>query len=142
MENKNRYPALIKKRDLIILGIVIIVLTVWMIWSYLLKPKYQSAEETYAWIYQDNDLLKKIHLDGNAIKFDIEVIVAGDTHILKIETYEDKSIAVIESDCPDQICVRTGKVSIMGQSIACLPNHVIIKIGSETNPIGEGGIDG
>lgn len=32
------------------------------------------------------------------------------------------------SDCPDQICVKTGALSLPGQSAACLPNRVTLRI--------------
>ena len=41
---------------------------------------------------------------------------------------KNHAIAFISSDCPDKICVRTGYISRAGQTAACLPNHVIIRI--------------
>lgn len=32
------------------------------------------------------------------------------------------------SDCPDQICVRTGWISAAGQSAVCLPNRCVLTI--------------
>ncbi len=32
------------------------------------------------------------------------------------------------SDCPDKVCVNTGKLSLVGQWAACLPNSTVIKI--------------
>jgi hypothetical protein len=37
-------------------------------------------------------------------------------------------VAFIKSDCPDQICVNTGKISQDGQFAACLPNEVLLII--------------
>ena len=34
------------------------------------------------------------------------------------------------SDCPDQICVRSGKLSRAGESAGCLPAVVVIKVES------------
>lgn len=33
-----------------------------------------------------------------------------------------------EADCPDQYCVRQGRVKTAGQSIICLPHKVIVEI--------------
>lgn len=143
MENNKKRPALSKKRDIILLGIMVILLASWMLWSFLLKPRFSSPDEqVYAWIFHENELLHKVALDGEIHTFNLELEHDQEIHKLQIETYSDYTIAVVKSNCPDKICVNTGKVSIMGQSIACLPNHVIIKIGSQDNPIGEGGIDG
>jgi hypothetical protein len=35
---------------------------------------------------------------------------------------------VIQSDCPDKICVRAGMLSIPGQAAVCLPNRVIVRV--------------
>ena len=38
----------------------------------------------------------------------------------------DGQIAFIKSDCPDQICVRTGFLNHPGLMAACLPNNLIL----------------
>ena len=45
--------------------------------------------------------------------------------------YGDGSIAFVRSDCPDKVCVNSGKLSLAGQQAACLPNLVYIKIVSD-----------
>lgn len=35
------------------------------------------------------------------------------------------------SDCPDKVCINTGKLSLVGQWAACLPNSTVIKITGE-----------
>jgi hypothetical protein len=41
------------------------------------------------------------------------------------------------SDCKNQVCVNTGKISKAGETIVCLPNYVIVEIVSSK----EGGED-
>ena len=36
--------------------------------------------------------------------------------------------AVIEANCGDHTCVRTGQISREGESIVCLPHHLIVRI--------------
>jgi hypothetical protein len=52
-------------------------------------------------------------------------------------TYGQKSLTVradhlgasiYRSDCPDQICVRTGKLTEVGQTAVCIPLHGVLKI--------------
>ena len=38
-------------------------------------------------------------------------------------------VSVTGSDCPDKVCISTGKISRVGQSIVCIPAEVVIKIG-------------
>ena len=41
---------------------------------------------------------------------------------------EDESIAVVDADCPDLVCVKTGKASKKGDVIACLPHKLLIEV--------------
>jgi hypothetical protein len=45
-------------------------------------------------------------------------------------------VRMIDSACPDKLCVRSGWISRQGESIVCLPNRVVIEITG-----GEGGPD-
>ena len=40
----------------------------------------------------------------------------------------NRSARVISSDCPENICIKTGSISISGQWIACLPHRIFINI--------------
>lgn len=40
----------------------------------------------------------------------------------------DGTVSVVSSDCPDKICVTTGKISEPGQAIICIPARVVIEI--------------
>ena len=35
------------------------------------------------------------------------------------------------ADCPDQICVKTGEISHVGETIVCLPHRVVIEVEKE-----------
>ena len=43
-------------------------------------------------------------------------------------TVDGGSVSVTESSCPDKICVTTGKISSVGQSVVCIPARVVIRI--------------
>ena len=70
-----------------------------------------------------------------------QIIVDGKTtEIISLdEAYENQVNGVVvccekgeifikESDCPDKVCVRSGRISKSGESIICAPNRVAIKI--------------
>lgn len=42
----------------------------------------------------------------------------------------------LESACPDQVCVRTGRITKAGETAVCLPARVTIRL------VGSGGVDG
>lgn len=144
-QNSQNRPAFAKKRDIIILVTILALLGLWTLWSYVLQPSLQKDSDLkYAWIYHDNVLLEKVPLDGTERRWELKVPEEPNSHHhadIMVETYKDGSIAVVHANCPDQICVHTGRVSRAGQSIACLPNHVIIKIGTKDSPGGPG-LDG
>ena len=41
---------------------------------------------------------------------------------------EDGAVRVEEADCPDRVCVRTGKARYDGQVIVCLPHRLIVRV--------------
>lgn len=47
----------------------------------------------------------------------------------------DHTAYVSEADCPDKVCVHTGKVTHGGEVIACVPAGIVIRV------IGEGEVD-
>ena len=43
-------------------------------------------------------------------------------------TVKDGFVFVSESNCPDKLCERFGKISKSGESIICVPNKLTVKI--------------
>lgn len=41
---------------------------------------------------------------------------------------QNQEVWMQEADCPDQYCVRQGKITEEGQTIICLPHKVIVEI--------------
>lgn len=48
---------------------------------------------------------------------------------------EDGGVRMVDSDCPDKLCVGMGRVSRPGQAVVCLPNRVTLRLE------GDGGVD-
>ena len=44
---------------------------------------------------------------------------------------ENGTISIVDATCPDLVCVKTGAISRQGQSIICVPNHIVITIEGE-----------
>lgn len=47
----------------------------------------------------------------------------------------DNKVRMVESPCPDKICMGMGWISQPGESIVCIPNRVVVRI------VGEGDYD-
>lgn len=47
---------------------------------------------------------------------------------INVVCLQDGIVWVEEADCPDQICVKEGKISGYSESIVCLPHRMVIEI--------------
>ena len=56
---------------------------------------------------------------------DGEYPINGGTNLLVIEGGE---AYIASADCPDRLCVRSGRISLVGDRVVCLPNRVVIEI--------------
>jgi len=78
--------------------------------------------ERYVVIYVDGNEINKIKLPQN-IKFDFN----GKEGPIKLEINGRKA-RVLDSSCPNKVCVNSGWINKNGESIICLPNRATIKI--------------
>lgn len=85
---------------------------------------HATAGERAAKIYKDGRLIRVIDLRPG---YREEVRLGGAEHYNLIVA-ENGRVRVAAADCPDQICVRTGWVSLVSQQIVCLPYRVVIRI--------------
>ncbi|NLV86282.1 MAG: NusG domain II-containing protein [Clostridiales bacterium] len=112
-----------RKSDIIIIAIVaaISVLT-WFIYGNLYGHSGKYAE-----IYYRSELVKTVDLTtGEEGRFSLE-----QAPNVVFQLYKDGSIAFVQSDCPDKICVKSGRLHRVGEYAACIPNRIYIKILSE-----------
>lgn len=81
-----------------------------------------------------------VEIDGTAVgeyslTVDGEYSLNGGTNVLVIEGGE---AYLTYADCPDLVCVKTGRIRFVGQSIVCLPNRLSVVIRGE---VSDGGVD-
>lgn len=109
-----------KKTDIpVIAGILLISLALWGWYriSYLDTP-------VVAAIYYDSELVEVVELNLNTEK---EFRVKQQPDVV-FKLHKDGSISFLKSDCKDRLCIRSGRLKTVGQSAACLPNKVSVKI--------------
>ena len=63
---------------------------------------------------------------------DGEYALNGGTNVLVIE---DGEAYLRYADCPDKVCVNTGKIKYEGQTIVCLPNKIAITVRGTANGV-------
>ncbi len=85
------------------------------------KPKTAKVE-----ILQDNKLLYTLDLENDAGKYKIPDANGGYN---VVEIYGGE-VFISEADCPDQTCVKMGKLD-SGIPIVCLPHKLVVKFAEE-----------
>ncbi len=103
----------LKKGDLVIAFAVLLLIAVSFFAVFFLKKggKTITVKQNNATVYEGK------------LSEDREVKLKGNTLIIKNGNAYMKC-----ADCKNQICVLTGKISNVGESIVCLPNKVIAEI--------------
>ena len=87
----------------------------------LLFFRLRPADEPVADIYLDNTLLASLPLDcsGDFIFPECPGVTVR---------VENGTAFFLSSDCPDQICVKTGPLKAPGACAVCLPNRMSIRV--------------
>lgn len=119
---------MIKKAD-IVLCIAIIVVGLFVSW-YSLSAS-QTGNEVV--ITADGEIFGIYSLSENR---EIDVNRQGHSNHITIKAGK---VSMTSSSCENQICVHSGAISQTKDSIACLPNKVIIQIRSDSNDNLKGG---
>ncbi|MEA4891499.1 MAG: NusG domain II-containing protein [Peptococcaceae bacterium] len=101
---------------------------------------------------EQNPLTAVVQTPGERLMLDMEELesagqekhwqVEGALGRLEIVYVPDRGFAITESGCPDQICVRSGYISVAGQSLICVPNQVLIRLEEKAESQGREGLDG
>lgn len=98
----------------------------------IIPSLFQSAHnQQFAEIRLDGKLIQTVELRQG---YSERIRIGGNQHYNEIEI-ADRRIRVVDADCPDQVCIKTGWISFPPQEIVCLPWHVVIKIVSKSQNI-------
>lgn len=108
---------LLKKGDIVIIAAVLIVSIL------LIVPSFMSSESVVAVIYVDGEEYERVELkDGTektvVPKTDAQIVIKADNEAIYFES----------ADCPDKLCVKSGKLTRAGETAACLPGGVVISL--------------
>lgn len=113
----------LKKLDIVIIILLFILsFTPNIIFS---KTISNSNKLVYASIKIDGKLYDNIPLSTNKgeKKLNIKTPTGNNSILIR-----DNIIKVISADCKDDLCVKQGEISKVGESIICLPHKLIIEI--------------
>jgi len=89
---------------------------------FLWQQLRQQTPGKEAYVQIGDEVVYKVDLSRN------QTIDLSEFQISAVIGVANGNIRVIESDCPKQICVRTGAIQFQGQTIICVPHKVLIYI--------------
>lgn len=110
----------LKKSDIIVIFVILIFAVAFFIFYRMINNDKSAVAE----IYYNSELIQTIDLNTGV---DRTFSIPQEEHV-KFHLYSDGSICFEDSDCPDKVCINAGKLSIVGESAACLPNKIVMKI--------------
>lgn len=107
------------RNDLILIAVLIIFSLVPLV------PSSQFLVPNHAVIKVDGVIIRKFDL---SIDENFTLETSGGKNIVEIKS---GAVSVIAADCPDKICIRSGAIKNVGETIACVPHKVLIEIAGD-----------
>jgi len=115
-----------KKLDIIIIGIVLLISAT----SYGIITFYQmTQEDRVEVIIKHQGLIIKRYPFNDKTH---ETFVYEEDDELNKVVIANGEVSMTESNCRDQICVKTKSISKVGEIIVCLPHQFTVEIASKT----------
>ncbi|MBP1744583.1 MAG: hypothetical protein H6Q58_1561 [Firmicutes bacterium] len=122
-----------KKGDKIAAIVIALIVVISSI-GVLVFMNMSGSSHHIAEIKQDGKVIRTIDLDQVESSEEIRIAYEDEYNIIRVEKGR---IRIIDSDCPDKLCVKTGWITEPGQSVICLPHKLIIKIQGGSREIDE-----
>ena len=104
---------------------LILVLLVLAAGSWFLFRSDSTARDKVLVVRKDQQVLQRIEL--KTVTSETKLIVPVE-HGEMVIAYDREGGRVLSSPCPDQVCVHQGKITRSGQTIACVPEKVLVTI--------------
>ena len=108
---------------LLIAGLLLLSLTPLLVLS-------RPADNLYAEIRIDGRVVRTVQLSAHRGPDPFPIANRYGRNVGRVT---DETVAVGDADCPDAICIATGVARRPGDTIACLPHHLIIQVKGQTS---------
>ncbi len=113
------------------LDVIIIAFIVLLSAGILLRTKLNLNREPSkvigAAVYHDGKLAQRLALDK-----DREIILLNGKMLIEVR---ERKVRVKKSECPRQLCVKTGWIQHTGETVICVPFKTLIEITSARTPV-------
>ena len=119
MKDKNILKS--RKKEIIAVLILVLIAVV----SFVCIRFFVEGKGKYVKVYVNNKLTKTFDLNKDREYF-IETKFGYNLLIIK-----NNKVRILDADCPNKICVDKGYISKNGESIICLPHHVVVTVESD-----------
>ncbi len=117
---------ILKKTDIALLVSVIAVAAVFIISRQYKQNSSENDEaQQYVVIEAGGEEIARLPLNEDT------TYIVERKDMRNVIVIEDGGVYMSEADCPNQNCVRQGKISEAGVPIVCLPHQVIVMIVTE-----------
>ena len=114
-----------KKWDIIVIILLICLSFIpELIFGVMMGKNYNG---TYAEVTLDGKPYKKILLSEHRGEEQIDIKTEYGYNIIEIN---DASIRIIDADCRDKICIKSGFISKPSEILVCLPHKLMVEIKS------------
>ena len=107
----------ITRADLLLFALVLVCA---LLLYLLTKPR--TAGERVS-VFLENELIAEFSLFDAPPTYEITTEKGSVTL-----AFDGEGVSVLHSDCPDAVCVRTGRVTRAGESIVCAPLGVCVTV--------------
>lgn len=97
----------------------------------------------YKYMVQGSQRIAVIKKDGKIInsydlkkvKGRVEIKIESEKNHFNVVEVEPNRIRILDADCPDKLCIKTGWISQPSQSVVCLPHKLMITIQGKNNSV-------
>jgi len=109
---------MIKKNDVILIGIILVLGIALIVFMNLTKKEGSRVVITVdGAVYDTLDLNK-----------DTSYTIKGKDGTFNTFQIKDGYVDMLEASCPDEICVKHKKIHYSNETIVCLPNKVVLEV--------------
>lgn len=122
-KNSKDIMAVFKPLDILLYGFVILIMAGGFLYFHFV---FVEGGPRVVLIEMDGTLLQSVNLTENMESYRFNILTEDEGELTVLVGYE--STEIIKSTCPDQVCVRWGKIYHSGQSVVCLPFRVMVRI--------------
>ncbi len=108
------------------------------VWIFIITILFavSLALSLFLYFHKSAGTIANIYIDGNYImSIDLSLVTEpftktidcgdGKTNIILVEP---GTICIIDANCADHTCIKTGRISNSAEPIVCLPHRLVIKI--------------